>query len=311
MNKHWLSALGLTLLAPVTTQAHRPAHPHRAAAPAPAPARAATEFALPQEEVVPGGVLLKTLEGESSTAPKVSYGGQRCMVLRHDNHWLAVVGIPLSAKVGKATLKVQDDSGEHEVPFEITDKAYATQRLTVEPSKVNPPQAELARILKEQKRQHEDIATFSSHAPATLALIQPVPGFRQPTFGKRRIFNNEPRNPHTGMDIGAPIGTPIKAAGEGLVVDTGNFFFNGNVVFIDHGQGLVTMYCHMSKVDVKIGQRVKAGQVIGKVGKTGRVTGPHLHLGVALNAASVDPALFLPRLAGEAPAAPPDAGGAE
>jgi murein DD-endopeptidase MepM/ murein hydrolase activator NlpD len=277
-------ALGLALAVPL-------AH----AVPASAPAA----LILPQTAAVPGGVLLQTLEAPPGQAPVVTYDGRRCMVLRHEGHWLAVVGIPLSAAVGKATLSVEDGQGKRTVAFDIGDKQYATQRLTVEPSKVNPPKSEMDRIQKELKRQRADITTFSGQIPVTLRLLQPVPGVRQDSFGKRRLFNNEPRNQHTGMDISSPIGTPIKAAGEGVVIDTGNFFFNGNVVFIDHGEGLVTMYCHMSKIGVTAGQHVQAGETIGLVGKTGRVTGPHLHLGVALNGASVDPALFLPPLSAE------------
>jgi murein DD-endopeptidase MepM/ murein hydrolase activator NlpD len=152
---------------------------------------------------------------------------------------------------------------------------------------------DLARYERERTHLASVTATRSDELPAELRMLQPVVGPRSSSFGLQRIFNGQARNPHAGMDIAAPTGTPVIASAAGRVIDTGDYFFNGQTVWVDHGSGLMTMYCHLSEISVKAGDLVTRGQRLGAVGATGRVTGPHLHWSVLLNRAYVDPALFL------------------
>jgi murein DD-endopeptidase MepM/ murein hydrolase activator NlpD len=251
-------------------------------------------FALPTPALVPGGVAVVQVASSNQPAPAVWLGDRRVMVVRDGESWSAIVGIALSTEPGTQTLRVEPARGsEREVQFTVTPKAYATQSLTVEGRKVNPLPEDMARIDAETARTQHALATWRATDDVPVALAPPAAGERQSSFGMRRIFNGEARKPHSGMDISAPAGAPIVAPAAGVVLDAGDFFFNGNTVFIDHGQGLVTMYCHLSRIDVKPGQSLAAGAPIGLVGATGRVTGAHLHFGVSLNGTMVDPALFL------------------
>jgi murein DD-endopeptidase MepM/ murein hydrolase activator NlpD len=181
----------------------------------------------------------------------------------------------------------------------VAPKQYAEQRLTVTNRRhVDPSKEDLERIAEERTRIDTALGTFTADRQPVLALQPPVAGRRSSSFGLRRYFNGQARNPHSGMDIAAATGTPIRSPAPGRVVEAGDFFFNGNTVFVDHGQGVVTMYCHLSRIDVTPGDEVGAGTILGLVGATGRVTGPHLHWGVAVNRALVDPALFLPESGG-------------
>jgi murein DD-endopeptidase MepM/ murein hydrolase activator NlpD len=273
-----------------------------------APALAAAAVHPPKVAAVPGGVVTFKLPGAVDERPAVTYDGNPVLVMRDGAGWLAVVGLSLDTEPGEYAIEVEQPGHEaRKIPFKVAPKQYRTQQLKVAPGQVNLSDENEKRVKEEQEKTRAAMATFSPGAPATLRLQPPVAGPRSSSFGLRRVFNGEARRPHSGMDIAAPTGTPIKAPLAGKIVDVGEYFFNGNNVMIDHGQGLVTMYCHLSKIRVKLGQEVKLGDVIGDVGATGRVTGPHLHWGVILNRVSVDPALFLPPPPVKKPAATPAA----
>jgi murein DD-endopeptidase MepM/ murein hydrolase activator NlpD len=242
---------------------------------------------------VPGGVATLAL-GAAPERPSARYHGVPVMVVGNPARWTAVVGIALSAAPGPASLAVDAAGGSQTtLPFVIAPFRYAEQKLKVAPGQVDLSAPDLARYERERAHLTEVVATFSEALPATLLLRQPTPGTRSSSFGLRRVFNGQSRNPHSGMDIAAAQGTPVIAPAAGRVIDTGDYFFNGNTVWLDHGNGLLTMVCHLSAIKVRVGDEVAAGAVIGAVGATGRATGPHLHWSVSLNRAMVDPALFL------------------
>lgn len=253
---------------------------------------AATALELPRESAVPGGVVMLPLDYRGDSAPHAYYLDRRVMVVKLDKGWVAIVGVPLTAQPGPHTIEVREGGT---VSFEVRDKTYETQQITLSDQRMVEPRSEdLKRIMKEATLINAAFAYWSDSPVLQLPFHVPVGGPLSSSFGLRRVFNGSPRNPHSGMDIAAPLGTPVKAPSDGTVIDTGNYYFNGKSVFLDHGQGVVTMYCHLSKISVRKGQIVHRGDVIGAVGMTGRVTGPHLHWSVSLNDARVDPSLFLP-----------------
>ncbi|MCW8886643.1 MAG: peptidoglycan DD-metalloendopeptidase family protein [Motiliproteus sp.] len=252
---------------------------------------------LPKQAAVAGGIVHIPLQGNSSTPPKVIYNKHRVMVVPSHNtpyqakvDWVALVGIPLSAKTGQQTLTV-DGKKQH---FKIQGKQYKEQRLTIKNKrKVNPNPLDMKRINREKKEIITAIASWTDTDTPATQLLKPAKGPYSSPFGLRRFFNNQPRKPHSGLDIAAPKGSPIIAPAPGKVVATGDYFFNGRTVILDHGQGLTTMYCHMDQIHVKLGQLIPQGEQLGTIGSTGRVTGPHLHWGVSLNNARIDPMLMM------------------
>ena len=251
---------------------------------------------LPRESRVPGGLAIIELGAGDREPGPVIFNDHRVPVLPTDNGWVALVGIPLDAAPGPHAATVAQEPGAPELHLEfiVEPKQYDEQRLQVPNQRhVDPSKKDLERIARERVRIDAALGAYTVERVPELLMTAPVAGQRSSSFGLRRFFNGQARNPHSGMDIASPAGTPILSPAPGRVVEAGDFFFNGNTVFIDHGRGVVTMYCHLSRIYVKVGQEVATGTPLGKVGATGRVTGPHLHWGVAVNRALVDPALFL------------------
>jgi murein DD-endopeptidase MepM/ murein hydrolase activator NlpD len=242
---------------------------------------------------VPGGVLSLPL-GAAADAPQASFNGVPVLVLGGPQGWQAVVGIGLATPTGAQSIQVQNKGvPARSLAFTVRPKKYAEQRLTVAGKHVDLSATDQARAAREQAHLRDVINTFSSSLPASLLMQTPVDGPRSSSFGLRRFFNGKPRNPHSGMDIAAVTGTPVVAPLAGRVIDVGDYFFSGQAVWLDHGSGLLSFLCHLSSTSVAVGDVVTAGQRVGAVGATGRVTGAHLHWGVSLNRTMVDPALFI------------------
>ncbi len=257
---------------------------------------AVAQASLPESENAPGGVAIVPLGNASNGAakPQTWLGEQPVLVTADHNQWYAVVGLPLDMAPGSYDLRVNIGGETQARRFVVNPKQYPEQHITLKDnSKVQLSPTDEARaereigVIKELKRHWTD-------APDTdLALAMPAEGKSGSRFGLRRFFNGAPRAPHAGMDVVVERGTPIGASAGGKVLAADDYFFNGKTVFVDHGNGLITMYCHLDRIDVKSGESVSKGQRLGLSGKTGRATGPHLHWSVVLNGAMVDPALFV------------------
>ena len=266
------------------------------AAHSPQGAPAATPAQSSEATAVPGGIFRFSLPDGADGA---FFQGKPVMVHRGQ----AIVGVAIDTVPGNYEVEFSGPGGTARHGFRVVAKAYPEQRLTIENQRmVDPLPADLERIRDERRRQLEKYDLFTNRELDIVPFAKPVEGVTSSPFGRRRILNGQPKSPHSGLDIAAVTGTPIRAPAPGRVVLTGDLFFNGKTVFLDHGQGLVTMYCHLNGIDVGEGDEVRRGQVIGQVGATGRVTGAHLHWSVSLNGNRVDPAMVMEMLNASAPA---------
>ena len=249
----------------------------------------------------PGEIVVlnvRTSEAPAALEASAFDAGLRFFPAGPANVWTTLVGIDLEVEPGEHPVTVRatavDGSAIETVyTLAVEPKQFATRRLTVEPRYVDPPPEVVERILRE--RDH-----LAALFPVSTAVrywrdgfVRPVPGRANSAFGRRSVFNGQPRNPHSGADFRAAAGTPIKAPNDGVVVLATDLYFSGNVVIIDHGWGLYSFFAHLSAIDVAEGDRVRRDTVVGRVGATGRVTGAHLHWTLRLNDARVDPLALL------------------
>ena len=235
---------------------------------------------------VPGGIYSWAIPDGAST---VTFAGKPVFEINGK----ALIGIPLSQATGMVQLQYRLNGISQVHDFEVVDKQYTEQHITLKNKEmVNPNQTQITRIRRESTIQRALYQSHSEAIPLQEGFIMPLQGITTSLFGHRRFFNGQPRNPHSGLDVAAPEGTPIIAPGNARVVLADDLYFNGKSIFLDHGQGLVTMYCHLSEHRVAANDEVLQGQVVGLVGATGRATGPHLHWSVSLNGVRVDPEMF-------------------
>ena len=252
---------------------------------------------LPLSSNVPGGVAIIPLGSVSASAdtPQTWFGDQPVLVTSDHDQWYAVVGLPLDVAPGPHELRAKIGDETKSLDFVVNAKHYPEQHITLEDtSKIELSAEDEARADRELAVIQELKHHWRAAQDTDLALILPVKGKLASRFGLRRFFNEEPRAPHAGLDMAVALGTPVKASARGAVLAVDDYFFNGRTIFVDHGNGLITMYCHLERIDVKTGETVRKGQRIGLSGMTGRATGPHLHWSVVLNGAMVDPELFIP-----------------
>lgn len=241
----------------------------------------AIEFAVPHE---PG-----------LAAVHAEWSGHRIPFVHDNDRWLVIVGVDLDAAPGEHRLVIELDFGaagsRHETETVIVEaKPFPTTELTVEPGYVELSPENSERAARESREIAEIYSRITPERYWSEPFQVPIPGATGGrNFGHRRVFNGQPRNPHSGADLSAATGTPIRAANRGRVVLAKELFFSGNAVFLDHGQGVFTVYLHLSEIQVAPGDMVERGALVGLAGATGRVTGPHLHWGVRVLDARVDP----------------------
>ena len=259
-----------------------------------------TTMALPQPHIHlsssilgQGDVTLLSIRMKKGNTPQVTWRGKEVLLTSNleKTEWYGFLGADLSAKPGhyKVLVKVPGSAVKKQLEVEIREKDYGVRRLTLPKNMVDLDSKTLQRVRKESKRMK---SLWEARPSAPLwngPFLRPIPGQVVGPFGQRSIINEQPRSPHSGVDLKGERGAPIQAINHGQVVLTGDHFFTGLTIVLDHGGGIQSMYFHLDRIAVQKGQETTKGQIIGFVGSTGRATGPHLHWGIRMNGARIDP----------------------
>jgi len=248
---------------------------------------------LPENHAINGGVTIIPLD--INQKPTAYFNNKRVPVIKSDkkNQWLLVVGVPLDNKQNILQLNMTKPTTST-IPFHASTALYKTQYLSIaNKRKVEPNPNDLKRIAKEEEKRKTILEKYTDRNPFTENFIAPSNGRLSSQFGLKRVYNKKPRAPHSGLDVATPAGKPVLATASGHVVEAAPYFFTGNTVIIDHGMGVFSLYAHLDKMQVKPGEPIKQGKPVGTIGKTGRVTGPHLHWSMYINQTLVNPLLFV------------------
>ena len=249
---------------------------------------------LPRESRVPGGVALVAVGRADEPKPVVTRDSARLWTVKRGASWIAVVGLPLSTTPGEHSVNVNRNGETQSVVVTVQNKRYPVQHVTLKDNAmVEPPPEVIARIESESAHLKTVRSKWREDAATNASFTLPAKGRLSGRFGGSRVLNGKPRAPHAGLDVAIGTGTPVLAPSDGIVLDIGDYYFCGKTMFIDHGNGLLSLFCHLSEHTAKVGDSVSKGQAVARSGATGRASGPHLHWSVYLNGVSVEPELFV------------------
>jgi len=251
--------------------------------------------------LVPGEpVRIVVTSPEALASVEGTFLGEKIVMVRtgaagpDGEHWSGWAMVALDQGAGPTAVEVTGAIADGRVAAGRLDvtveaKEFPKEELSVASKYVSPPPEVQERLKRERAKLRKVYAMRTTTPPPGEPFEKPVPGDPTSIFGTRRIFNGEPRSPHPGLDLRGGTGEPVAAAGSGTVVIAGDYYYSGNLVIVDHGGGLFTLYAHLSEIDVEEGQSVAQGEIVGLVGATGRVTGPHLHWGAKIGNRPFDP----------------------